>query len=769
MCSGKRRYNIKLWKTFTDCFNCLTGDHAVLSRSGWRSIRAMRRGDEVMSFNTDTHAMEWKPVTNVVSYSRDPRKAKDDLFRMEGAAMDVLATRDHRMLLARPSSNDRQSRLSVGYETVGELLGQSSKRSASRAVVRAGRNGQPAVKILIPGLENVCELWWAKDRQIGFLTFLGFWLGAGHLVPSTGSSHSCGYVSLSREQLHESAWLIGLLDELFPHCWSRDAIETIEHGTGHRYRIHCPPLYDYLRVMAVGPLGYQPDSASELRSYPHFTFNAQLAEKERQSPYHRLGAQAVWTEEGMLEAMRGTGALHCNTVVRDQADHRRSVVQSTSWDELSMSIDITRDAFLSSASQSPPSSFAASAAHSAGEAACHDVIASLREDESESAVEDDATAPKLAAVGAVMMEDEDAPAALDGSWFNLKRWLGIDNVATVFSRLSSQQAVALLDGFCQVDGECGRVEYDQETGRPTGQWQCGSASFPLIDHLQLIAQLAEAGVVLRLHAKDGETRPLDGRKVGTSVDRWALSLTFTQSATDGIQTAPFARPIDVSDDSTARGHHQYEDDGRAYCIEVSGNSNFLTQRLTRTRVVDANGCESIGVTAHPVYVGNCLPIAAIIDEKVRRATAHPLPSHSLSRPRTLLHLSLTLALTLPPLCCFWYRRSSVSTAVCLPSCTRWIRSAASCGRPTCRTRASSATSCGPTPTRRSTAGPRTTAACRSPSGATWWVSSSRSTTWTSCVARTRSWRTATSSSPSGDSSPSFRRQITAANSTTPER
>lgn len=23
VCPGKRRYNIKLWKTFTDCFNCL--------------------------------------------------------------------------------------------------------------------------------------------------------------------------------------------------------------------------------------------------------------------------------------------------------------------------------------------------------------------------------------------------------------------------------------------------------------------------------------------------------------------------------------------------------------------------------------------------------------------------------------------------------------------------------------------------------------------------------------------------------------------------
>ena len=23
VCTGKRRYNIKLWKTFTDCFNCL--------------------------------------------------------------------------------------------------------------------------------------------------------------------------------------------------------------------------------------------------------------------------------------------------------------------------------------------------------------------------------------------------------------------------------------------------------------------------------------------------------------------------------------------------------------------------------------------------------------------------------------------------------------------------------------------------------------------------------------------------------------------------
>ena len=23
ICLGKRRFNIKLWKTFTDCFNCL--------------------------------------------------------------------------------------------------------------------------------------------------------------------------------------------------------------------------------------------------------------------------------------------------------------------------------------------------------------------------------------------------------------------------------------------------------------------------------------------------------------------------------------------------------------------------------------------------------------------------------------------------------------------------------------------------------------------------------------------------------------------------
>lgn len=31
--SGKRRYNIKLWKTFTDCFNCLPVAAIVDERS----------------------------------------------------------------------------------------------------------------------------------------------------------------------------------------------------------------------------------------------------------------------------------------------------------------------------------------------------------------------------------------------------------------------------------------------------------------------------------------------------------------------------------------------------------------------------------------------------------------------------------------------------------------------------------------------------------------------------------------------------------------
>ena len=83
---------------------CLTGDHRVLTRCGWTSIQYVQKDDEVLSFNKATYALEWKPVLRVSSHPVDHANKQDDLFRMQGLGMDVIATRNHRMLLARIQS-----------------------------------------------------------------------------------------------------------------------------------------------------------------------------------------------------------------------------------------------------------------------------------------------------------------------------------------------------------------------------------------------------------------------------------------------------------------------------------------------------------------------------------------------------------------------------------------------------------------------------------------------------------------------------------------
>ena len=82
---------------------------------------------------------------------------------------------------------------------------------------------------------------------------------------------------------------------------------------------------------------------------------------------------------------------------------------------------------------------------------------------------------------------------------------------------------------------------------PTGQWRCSTSSFPLIDHLMMIAQLAGAAVGLHLHTEAGKSTTIDGRTVTCSVDNWALFFTFTKPARTPMQTTQLAQPVDVTD------------------------------------------------------------------------------------------------------------------------------------------------------------------------------------------------------------------------------
>ena len=327
-------YDGKNWKRIAESafgalksdVQCLTGDHHVLTRSGWRSIRLLAVDDVVASLNISTLAIEWKKVLAVQSFAATTR-GRYQLFRMEGAGMDVVATRGHRMLLARLNSAGLSTRQPFVYETVGQLTNlrylaaglsyhTHFEYSKVRSVLRSGRNLQPSVKLVIPGMKSVCDWWWRRDHQMGFLRFLGFWLRDGHLQVGRGHSEVC----VSQRKPESTAWLIALLNEVFPCWWYRNAISSDANGTTYGYHIRCPPLFDWFRLLAVGPPGYNPMDLSALGSYPDFVpapalpagrrgaEQPPLVDVEAQSRYYRPSNPSTWTEAAMLAAMTASDA-----------------------------------------------------------------------------------------------------------------------------------------------------------------------------------------------------------------------------------------------------------------------------------------------------------------------------------------------------------------------------------------------------------------------------------------------------------------------------
>ena len=160
--------------------SCLTGDHRVLTNRGWRSISTVRRGDVVLSLNTvqtkknkqgkqeHTWAMEWKPVIDIKNRTISESKDSDRLYRLLGSGMDVIATKDHRMLVARLDARSGLQATPTEYSTVGKLLPPALTYALSstsktgnfnqcqvQAVVCSGANTQPDIKIVIDGLDKV--------------------------------------------------------------------------------------------------------------------------------------------------------------------------------------------------------------------------------------------------------------------------------------------------------------------------------------------------------------------------------------------------------------------------------------------------------------------------------------------------------------------------------------------------------------------------------------------------------------------------------------
>ena len=664
------------------CLWCLTGDHQVLTRSGWQSIRLVAVGEVVASYNVGSRAMEWKKVEEKQCYATSASE-QHQLFRMEGAGMDVVATRNHRMLVAQLCNGHLQKRLPFSYPTVEKLLeltyskgtepaeGERNTttqfdRTMARAVLRSGVNNEKGYQFSIPGLKAVCAWWWQKDGQMGFLRFLGLWLGDGHLV----FGRSTSYVCITQRKPEPTEWLTELLDEVFPRWWFRVQGREDANGTTWTYYIRCPPLVDWLAVMAAGPQGYSPVDPVAVRSYPHFTYDGGLAAVESQSLYRQPCSVGRWTEPVMLAAMATVGCcwwcgksecaegeqwLLCNRLDRTRCNRGghlscAGLTETPEGEWMCPDCDGTSQEYMRETDSQPAEEEGMEVEEEAWEAENEEKVEAADGEVEVSGLLDDAAAKAARVAGKLLWWNNTAPVAPivvapallppplpavqppplpppvpnpgnvtippgaaivpwnNGWWIIINgHWFYLKrwmgaNVASTFSHMSQKQAVALLEGFHRADGSYASIQFD-ERGEPTGCWFCSNSSFPLISHLMLIGQLAGASVDLTLRVKAGMKSFVEGRQVRCTVDHWMLSMHFSPPArTAPVHSVYLAKP-EPADDIAKRGYYGYEDDGNVYCITVKDNHNFLTQRLSMKRLQSEKG--ELGVRAQPVFVGNC--------------------------------------------------------------------------------------------------------------------------------------------------------------------
>ena len=630
---------------FEDESACLTGDHRVLTSTGWKYINRVRKDEQVLCFNTITCEQEWKKVTSAVS-----RELKaDELYRMQSQRMDIIATRDHRMLILRPDvflqhqtphvtrrGAHPRSAKPLSYDSVDYLTTLLYKVNSTstatkfsyntrHSVIRAGiNNSVPDLRFVIEGLEKVCDWWWEDRHMLGFLQFLGFWLGDG------GLDVTYGRIVIKQKKQEGIDFIEEILNGTFPNWYNR----TGPYDGFFRYYIRCPPLYEYLRKMCIGPLGYNPRDLVATRAYPHFDKDQQLATVEQLSDYYKQynstgRVRGTWDEDTMLRAMKGESSQSSSSEADEEEanDDAVPIVEAVQVDD--------DDDEKGTLQLEVP------------------VIEAYTEEQS-----------KVMKVAGLRYWNGGLFYVINGHWYYIKRWLGDEQqVAAVWSQLSAHQAFALLHGFGKADGLLDTIQMqpvksaaaEQESGslmeeeaaadeqaeveevakdaaavemegteeegqqESTGNWRLFNSSRPLLDHLSMIAHLAGAGTIMSRRKTAGTVNsPIHGKPIITTVDAWELTCDFNRNTRGGkelsMKYSNLAQP-EQCDDVNKRGYYEPNnklwDDSKVYCITVDSKNNnegdgctanFLTQRLCWQR----NCRNTLSVRAQSLFVGNCV-------------------------------------------------------------------------------------------------------------------------------------------------------------------
>ena len=101
-----------------DKIHCLTLDHEVLTKKGWKYYNNLNFNDEIATLNKYTHILEYNKPIDIIYFKNYNGK----MYNIKNSNVDLNVTTNHRMLISKPS-----------YQSLNESLNESFNESLNES------------------------------------------------------------------------------------------------------------------------------------------------------------------------------------------------------------------------------------------------------------------------------------------------------------------------------------------------------------------------------------------------------------------------------------------------------------------------------------------------------------------------------------------------------------------------------------------------------------------------------------------------------------
>lgn len=223
-------YYQRLKHLVKDKMHCLTLDHQVLTRNGWKNIYEISLNDKVATLNKKGE-LEYQSPTHVWKYENYDGM----MYHIKNQAIDLSVTGNHRMWVSKlkgPRGDVKWSE--YDFEKAEDIVGKH--RKYKKDAIWNKEDYQfilPSVKSFIPRIFTV-------EEMHPFLTFFGIWYAEGW----ASGKDTYGRVTISVNKQRVKDVLFVALDKL--------NYEYIYDKKDEKLYVSNNQLYNYMKSLSVG-------------------------------------------------------------------------------------------------------------------------------------------------------------------------------------------------------------------------------------------------------------------------------------------------------------------------------------------------------------------------------------------------------------------------------------------------------------------------------------------------------------------------------------